>query len=882
MSNSDSDIPKVYDPSEVEARLYKRWESKGYFRAEVDPNKEPFCIVIPPPNVTGVLHIGHALDNTLQDVLVRFKRMQGFATLWLPGTDHAGIATQNVVERELRLQGLSRHDLGREEFVERVWEWKDLYGHRIVEQLRRLGASCDWSRERFTMDPGLSRAVRKVFVDLYNNDGLIYRGNRIINWCPRCETALSDIEVEHSEYEGRLDRFRYEFEDGSGSVSVATTRLETMLGDTAIAVNPKDERYADAIGKFVVHPFSGRRLPIVGDDVVDMDFGTGAVKVTPAHDATDFDISERHDIEKISILDGTAHINENGPPFTGMDRYDAREAVRKALEEKGLYEGMTPHNYAIGRCSRCGTIVEPWLSDQWFVTMPPLAQPAIAAVREGHTKFHPERWTNYYLNWMEGIRDWCISRQLWWGHRIPVWYCVNGHTFAALEDPSECPECSSPEIVQDPDVLDTWFSSQLWPFSTLGWPEQTEDLKYFYPTSVLVTGYEIIHIWVARMMMAGLRFMDDVPFKRVVIHGIVRDAQGRKMSKSLGNVIDPLDLIDQYGTDALRFTLIEHATGQDIYLNTEWVSGARNFCNKLWNAARFVLANAGDAQVAGYPDPERRDLSDRWILSRLAAVTEEVSGRLESFEMAPAARSIYEFIWNEFCDWYIEAAKVRLSSQDEGSVADVVSVLVLVLEQALRLAHPMMPFVTEEIWGKLPVEHPASSIMIAPWPETDDSWKDPAAEDDFGRVQSVVSAVRSFRSQYGISPKARLNPAAASQDAGMLAAIERETELICRLAGLDSLTIRDSFGDAPGARVISGPLEILIPLEGLIDVEAERQRLQKLIAKAEQEIAKISDKLGKEGFVARAPEAVVAEQRRRLEQETAALGKLRAQLSSLG
>ncbi|MEX2552101.1 MAG: valine--tRNA ligase [Actinomycetota bacterium] len=881
MSNSDSDIPKVYDPSEVEARLYKRWENKGYFRAEVDANKEPFCIVIPPPNVTGVLHIGHALDNTLQDVLVRFKRMQGFATLWLPGTDHAGIATQNVVERELRLKGLSRHDLGREEFVERVWEWKDLYGHRIVEQLRRLGASCDWSRERFTMDPGLSRAVRKVFVDLYN-DGLIYRGNRIINWCPRCETALSDIEVEHSEYEGRLDRFRYEFEDGSGSVSVATTRLETMLGDTAIAVNPKDERYADAIGKFAVHPFSGRRLPIVGDDVVDMDFGTGAVKVTPAHDSTDFDISERHDIEKISILDGTAHINENGAPFTGMDRYDAREAVRKALEEKGLYEGMTPHNYAIGRCSRCGTIVEPWLSDQWFVTMPSLAQPAIAAVREGHTKFHPARWTNYYVNWMEGIRDWCISRQLWWGHRIPVWYCVNGHTFAALDDPSACQECGSPEIVQDPDVLDTWFSSQLWPFSTLGWPEQTEDLKYFYPTSVLVTGYEIIHIWVARMMMAGLRFMDDVPFNWVVIHGIVRDAQGRKMSKSLGNVIDPLDLIDQYGTDALRFTLIEHATGQDIYLNTEWVSGARNFCNKLWNAARFVLANAGDVQVAGYPDPERRDLSDRWILSRLAAVTEEVTGRLESFEMAPAARSIFEFIWNEFCDWYIEAAKVRLSSQDEASVADVVSVLVMVLEQALRLAHPMMPFVSEEIWGKLPVRRPAASIMIAPWPETDDSWKDPGAEEDFGRVQSVVSAIRSFRSEYGISPKGRLHPAAASQDAGMLATIQRETELICRLAGLDSLTIRDTFGDTPGARVISGPLEILIPLEGLIDVEAERQRLQKLIAKAEQEIAKISSKLGNEGFVGRAPEAVVSEQRRRLEQETAALGKRRAQLSSLG
>jgi valyl-tRNA synthetase len=877
----NSDIPKVYDPSEVEARLYKRWESSGYFRAEVDPNKEPFCIVIPPPNITGVLHIGHALDNTLQDVLIRLKRMQGYAALWVPGTDHAGIATQNVVERELRIQGLSRHDLGREEFVERVWEWKDLYGYRIVEQLRRLGASCDWSRERFTMDPGLSRAVRKVFVDLYN-DGLIYRGNRIINWCPRCETALSDIEVEHFEYEGRLDRFRYELEDGSGSIGVATTRLETMLGDTAIAVNPKDERYADAIGKFAVHPFSGRRLPIVGDDVVDMDFGTGAVKVTPAHDATDFEISERHDLTKLSILDGQARINEDGAPFTGLDRYDAREQVRKALEEKGLYEGMTPHSYAIGRCSRCGTIVEPWLSDQWFVKMQPLAQPAIAAVKEGRTKFHPARWTNYYLNWMEGIRDWCISRQLWWGHRIPVWYCANGHTFAALDDPDKCPECGSVEIEQDPDVLDTWFSSQLWPFSTLGWPEQTEDLKYFYPTSVLVTGYEIIHIWVARMMMAGLRFMDDVPFRWVVIHGIVRDAQGRKMSKSLGNVIDPLDLIDQYGTDALRFTLVEHATGQDIYLNTEWVSGARNFCNKLWNAARFVLTNAGGRQVTGYPDPARRDLSDRWILSRLAEVTQEVTERLESFELAPAARSVYEFIWNEFCDWYIEATKVRLSSQDEQVVADAVSVLVLVLEQALRLAHPTMPFVTEEIWGKLPLEHPTPSIMIAPWPKAKDSWRDPGAEEDFGRVQSVVSAIRSFRSEYGISPKARLSPVAASQDGGTRAAVERENELLCRLAGLESLTIQDSIGDTPGARVISGPLEILIPLEGLIDVDAERERLRKLIAKAEQEVAKIAAKLNNEGFVSRAPEEVVAEQRRRLDEETAALNKLRAQLSSLG
>ncbi len=585
------EMPKVYAPAEVEDRLYREWESKGYFHAEIDPEKDPFTIVIPPPNVTGALHIGHALDHTLQDVLIRFKRMQGNPTLWLPGMDHAGIATQNVVERELRSQGLTRHDLGREKFVETVWEWKELYGGKITEQDRRLGSSLDWERERFTMDEGLSRAVRRVFVELYN-DGLIYRGNRIINWCPRCGTALSDIEVEHSDYEGVLEQFRYDFEDGSGSLSVATTRLETMLGDTAVAVNPNDPRFTDDIGKFAVHPFSGRRIEIIADDAVDMEFGTGAVKMTPAHDPTDFEVAERHDLEKISIMDGQAIINANGAPFEGMDRYDAREAVRRALQEKGLYEGSTPHNYAIGKCSRCGTIVEPWLSEQWFVSMKPLAEPAIAAVKDGRTQFYPARWTNYYLNWMEGIRDWCISRQLWWGHRIPVWYCDNGHQWAAMDDPTECPECSSSEIHQDPDVLDTWFSSQLWPFSTLGWPAETEDLDYFYPTSVLVTGYEIIHIWVSRMMMAGLRFMNEVPFEWVYIHGIVRDAQGRKMSKSLGNVIDPLELIDQYGTDALRFSLVEHATGQDIFLSTEWVSGSRNFVNKLWNAARFVLANS--------------------------------------------------------------------------------------------------------------------------------------------------------------------------------------------------------------------------------------------------------------------------------------------------
>jgi valyl-tRNA synthetase len=874
-----TEIPKVYSPAEVENRLYREWETKGYFHAERDPDKEPFTIVIPPPNVTGALHIGHALDHTLQDVLIRFKRMQGYATLWLPGMDHAGIATQNVVERELRSQGLTRHDLGREKFVETVWEWKELYGGKITEQDRRLGASLDWDRERFTMDEGLSRAVRRVFVDLYN-DGLIYRGNRIINWCPRCGTALSDIEVEHSDHEGVLEQFRYDFDDGSGGVSVATTRLETMLGDTAVAVNPKDPRYADAIGKFAVHPFNGRRIEIVADDAVDMEFGTGAVKITPAHDPVDFEIAERHDLEKISIMDGQAKINANGAPFEGMDRYDARMAVRKALQEKGLYEGSTPHNYAIGKCSRCGTIVEPWLSEQWFVAMKPLAEPAIAAVKEERTRFYPARWTNYYLNWMEGIRDWCISRQLWWGHRIPVWYCDNGHQWAAMEDPTACPDCSSDHIHQDPDVLDTWFSSQLWPFSTLGWPDETEDLKYFYPTSVLVTGYEIIHIWVARMMMSGLRFMNDVPFAWVYIHGIVRDAQGRKMSKSLGNVIDPLELIDRYGTDALRFSLAEHATGQDIFLSTEWVSGSRNFVNKLWNAARFVLANTAGQKVGDLPDDEDLELADRWILGRLSAATTEVTRQLEGFETAAAARMVYEFIWSEFCDWYIEAAKQRLSSEDPDVAGPVRAVLVNVLEQALRLAHPFIPFVTEEIWQMLPIERQKPSIMISDWPVAA-----PADEDAviaFARVQDVVSAIRSFRSERGISPKVRIRPSASSDDPADREALRRDGALISRLAGLDELVVSQSLDGTPGARLIAGSIEIAVPMEGLIDTQAETDRLGKLIEKVQKEIAKVETKLANRGFTDRAPAGVVAEQHRRLEEEKATLAKLQAQLALLG
>jgi valyl-tRNA synthetase len=873
-------LPKVYDPTEVEGRLYRRWEEEGYFRADPDPSKEPFCIVIPPPNITGALHIGHALDNTLQDILIRFRRMQGFAALWLPGTDHAGIATQNVVERELRAEGLTRHDIGREKFVERVWRWKEEYGARIIEQLKRLGASCDWSRLRFTMDPGLSHAVRKVFVDLYN-EGYIYRGNRIINWCPRCETALSDIEVNHEEYEGVLDQFRYDFEDGSGSLSVATTRLETMLGDTAVAVNPNDERYRDAVGKKIVHPFSDRRISVVADEAVDPSFGTGAVKVTPAHDATDFEIAERHRLPKLNIFDGKARVNAEGGPFAGMDRYEAREAVRKALQSKGMFEGSTPHSYAIGRCSRCNTVVEPWLSEQWFVRMKPLARPAIRAVQDGETRFYQERWAKYYLNWMEEIRDWCISRQLWWGHRIPVWYCDNGHRWAAMVDPTECPKCGSEKIVQDQDVLDTWFSSQLWPFSTLGWPDRTPDLEYFYPTSVLVTGYEIIHLWVARMMMAGLQFRDEVPFRWVFVHGIVRDAQGRKMSKSLGNVIDPLDLIDEYGTDALRFTLAEHATGQDIFLNTEWVSGARNFANKLWNAARFVLSNSNESRVESLPDTSRLQLGDRWILSRLEATRDEVTRNLESFEVASAARAVYEFIWSEFCDWYIEAAKVRLYSEDEAEKEAVLAVLVGVLDQALRLAHPIMPFITEEIWLMLPLDRTAQSIMIAPWPEAQPERRDEAAERSFSQIQQVVSAIRTFRSEYRIDPKLQMRAILVTEDEDVAVDLRSNAGVIRQLARLSDATIQTGPRQEAGARLVAGQVDIFIPLQGVVDVEAESSRLAKAKENAALEIGRLQGKLSNQGFLSKAPPEVVDEQRRRLEEQQSLVAKLDTQLSQL-
>ncbi|MEA2502018.1 MAG: valyl-tRNA synthetase [Actinomycetota bacterium] len=890
-----ADLPKVYDPHEVEERLYRFWEEGGYFHADPDPERQPYTIVMPPPNITGALHLGHGMDETLQDVLIRWRRMQGYQALWVPGTDHAGIATQNVVERELAKQGISRHDLGREGFIERVWEWREQYGTRIIAQLKRLGCSCDWSRTRFTMDPGLSRAVRKVFVDLFD-EGLIYRGNRIINWCPRRGTAIADVELDHSEHDGELVEFRYPLEGaptgGQGeagsneTITVATTRLETMLGDVAIAVNPSDERYAALVGRYAIHPFDGRRLPIVADEAVDPSFGSGAVKITPAHDQTDFEIAERHNLEKINIFDTRARVNEHGGRFAGMDRYDAREAVRSALDELGLIVGTTPHRYAIARCDRCKTIVEPWLSEQWFVRMEPLARPAIEAVEEGRTRFYPERWTKFYLNWMNQIRDWCISRQLWWGHRIPVFYCdVCGEAWAALEDPETCRSCGAGHPRQDPDVLDTWFSSQLWPFSTLGWPEQTPDLDYFYPTSVLVTGYEIIHLWVARMMMAGLHFMGEVPFSWVFVHGIVRDAQGRKMSKSLGNVIDPLDLMDRYGTDALRFMLAEHATGQDIFLHEEWTAGARNFANKLWNVSRFVIMNLGDTpRTLEPPAPEGLGTADRWILSRLASTVADVTANLEGFELSVAARSLYSFVWNEFCDWYVEVAKLALREDATRQKAAAQQVLRFVLESILRLLHPFMPFITDEIWQRMPGGEQAAdpSVMRAPWPSLLPDLVDVAVEDDFDRVRDVVSAIRSFRADHHVDSDAKMRVHLSAGDLTVAESLGRQQATIALLGRVQEVTLQGAREDGPATRLVAGPVDIVIPLEGVLDLDAERTRLAKALEKVRSEIARFAGKLASDGFRSKAPAEVVAGEQRKLDEARATEEKLQSQLREIG
>lgn len=891
---NETELPSKYDPLKVEGDWYRYWLEQDYFRAEVDPERDPYCIVIPPPNVTGKLHIGHALNNTLQDILIRWRRMQGYATLWQPGTDHAGIATQAVVERELAKEGKSRHELGREKFLEKVWEWKETYEANIIRQLQKLGASCDWSRTRFTMDEGLSRAVEEVFIRYYEK-GLIYRGDYIVNWCPRCYTAISDLEVEHEERDGNLWHIRYPLLEGDGYIEVATTRPETMLGDTAVAVNPEDERYRHLVGRKVRLPLMNREIPIVADSFVDMEFGTGAVKVTPFHDPNDFEMGARHGLPGIQVIGNDGVMTKEAGKYAGVTREEARKAVVRDLEAEGLLVKVDAHTHAVGRCQRCETVVEPLVSRQWFVRMKPLAEPALRVVREGKVEFVPERFTRIYEHWLENIRDWCISRQLWWGHRIPAWECKNcGETIVAreAEAPEVCPKCGSTELERDPDVLDTWFSSALWPFSTLGWPDDTEELRFFFPTSTLVTGFDIIFFWVARMIFSSLEFMGEVPFRHVLIHGLIRDSEGRKMSKSLGNVLDPLEVIDRYGADALRFTLITGNTpGNDQRWHQEKLESSRNFGNKIWNAARFALMNLGDFRVetdeAGNPVlPDSaglagRDLADRWIESRLHGVTAEVTRLLENFELGEAARKLYDFIWGELCDWYIELVKPRLyGHRGEESRRAAQATLWRTFEETMRLLHPFMPFLSEEVWQRLVPDARRSSVMIQPWPEGGE--RDLAAEREMELIMEVIRAIRNLRSEMHVPPakKARVS-VAGPEDARR--PLEGGRDYILTLAGVETLELLAETPKAAQAVTAAvGPVEVVLPLEGLVDVAAEKARLEKELTATRAELEKARRKLGNPSFVEKAPAEVVEKEREREAEYAAQEAVLAERLRQLG
>ena len=885
------ELSKTYDPADVEGRLYAWWEASGFFAAEPDDPGDPFVIAMPPPNVTGSLHLGHAM-YVVQDAFIRRARMQGRNAVWLPGMDHAGIATQNVVERELAKEGLSRHDVGREAFVERVWQWKEQYGGTILRQLRRLGFSPDWRREAFTLDEPRSRAVREVFCLLYD-EGLIYRGNRIINWCPRCLTALSDIEVDHVDVEGELAYLRYPAPDGSGGLTVATTRAETMLGDTGVAVHPQDERFAQYVGGTVILPLLDREIPVVADEHVDPEFGTGAVKVTPAHDPNDYEIGRRHGLDAINVMTDEAKINANGGPYEGLDRFEARTRVKADLAERGLLVRVEPRVHQIGHCSRCGTVVEPRLSEQWFVEVAPLAEKAMAAVRDGRTSFVPQRNEKGFLDWLENLHDWCISRQLWWGHRIPAWYDREGAVHVLREDPSP-EEVAERGLTQDPDVLDTWFSSQLWPFTTLGWTgpgSDTPELRAWYPTSVLETGYDINTFWVSRMLMIGVHVLDAVPFRVVFNHGLVRDKLGKKMSKSAGNVIDPLDLIERYGADALRFALLRAASpGQDSPIAEEWVEGARRFTNKLWNAARFVLLSVSSTRE-GLPSADALALEDRWILSRLEATRVSVNAAMDAYDLADAARTIYHFIWDEYCDWYLELAKQRVRAapewaRDEPAGDDVDAraasgVLVHVLETALRLLHPLMPFVTEEIWRTLVDADESTALMVSAWPEGAAGAVDRTAEAQFAALREVVTELRRFRADHGLSPAKRMDVIARaepSREAVFTAALEG----IRRLTGVDDWTFSsETVADGPMGKVPVSGADLFVPLTGLVDLDEERQRLSKERGKAEAELKRAEGKLGNRGFVEKAPAPVVEAERAKVAEWRAAVDRLTAQLDEL-
>ena len=869
------ELPKVYDPKQVEKKIYDMWLGGNYFHAERDPEKKPFTIVIPPPNVTGQLHLGHAFDETIQDVLIRYKRMDGYSTLWLPGYDHAGIATQIKVEEKLRGEGKTRFDLGRDKFLDEVWAWKNKYGDRIVEQLKTLGSSCDWERQRFTMDDTCARAVRETFVDLYQKK-LIYKGKRIINWCPKCTTALSDAEVEYVDKPGHLWHVRYPLSDGSGDLIIATTRPETMLGDTGVAVNPNDERYTDIVGKTCILPLVGREIPIVADDYVEMDFGTGCVKMTPCHDPNDFEVAQRHDLEYLLILDDDAKII-NGGKYNGMDRYEARKAIVADLEAEGYLVKVEDYSHSVGTCYRCHSDVEPISSEQWFVKMAPLAKEAIRVVEDGEVKFVPERFSKTYLNWMYNVRDWCISRQLWWGHRIPAWYCADcGHVTVSKEDATECEACHSKNIEQDPDVLDTWFSSALWPFSTLGWPEETEDLKYFYPTDVLVTGYDIIFFWVARMIFSACEQMHEIPFHTVLIHGLIRDPQGKKMSKSAGNGVDPIEMIERFGADALRFNIITgNSPGNDMRFYVERCEAMRNFANKLWNASRFVMMNLtiGDCAL-----PEKLELEDRWILSKLNSLRGEVRENLDRYELGIAAQKIYDFIWDSYCDWYIELTKPRLNGGDAAAKEGAERVLLYVLTDILKLLHPFMPYITEEIFQAIP--HEGEALIVAPYPKYDAALSFPEDEAGFELIMDAVKAVRSRRAEMNVPPSKRPTLIITSDRPEVF---EAGRTYLSKLAYAGKVEISaEAPADTEGmVSVVTGSAKMFMPMAELVDIEKERARIEKELDKARAQLEAQNKKLANESFVSRAPEAVVNAERERAEKARALIANLEESLAKL-
>ena len=845
------ELAKAYEPKEVEDRIYDFWMKGKYFHAEVDPKKKPYTIVIPPPNITGQLHLGHAMDETLQDTLIRWRRMQGYSALWLPGTDHASIATEAKIVEAMRKEGVTKEEIGREKFLERAWAWKDQYGGRIVEQLKKLGSSCDWDRLRFTMDEGCNKAVNHVFKKLYDK-GLIYRGERIINWCPHCKTSISDAEVEFEEKEGSFWHLRYPLSDGTGYIELATTRPETMLGDTAVAVHPDDERYKALVGKTVILPLVNKEIPIIADTYVEQDFGTGVVKITPAHDPNDFEVGLRHKLPVINIMDDGGVINENGGKYAGMPALEARKQIVKDLDEGGYLLEIEPIKHNVGTCYRCGTVVEPRVSTQWFVRMEPLAKPAVDVVKNGEIRFIPDRMDKIYYNWMENIKDWCISRQLWWGHQIPAWYCDCGETIVSETEPKVCPKCGGTHLKRDEDTLDTWFSSALWPFSTLGWPEKTPELEYFYPTDTLVTGYDIIFFWVARMIFSGLEHMGEIPFKTVFFHGLIRDAQGRKMSKSLGNGVDPLDIIAEYGADALRFTLVTgNSPGNDMRFSEEKVAASRNFANKIWNAARFILMNIEGKDI-GCALPEKLYTSDKWILNRFNSVTAAVTENLEKFELGMAVSKLYDFIWDDFCDWYIELAKIRMNGEDAESADSARRVLVWVMSNTLKLLHPFMPYITEEIWQTLP--HEGEALIVAKWPEYDENLAFPAEAADMEKVMAVIRAIRVRRNEMNVPPSKKAH---IYIETAQPAPYAEGSEFIARLAYGSAVEIGASFAVEGAVTAVTDDAKALLPMDDLVDKAAEIARLTKELQNAQKQLNNVNAKLANEKFTSKAPQNVI-------------------------